>query len=599
MRINKLTIDNFRSYKKRTTFDFSGSDNLNIILGQNGSGKTSFLSAIKYVLFGPRMFGSDYYTKEYVNFARSEINFDSNKNSFEVAIEYNDSEREIIIVRTSYLEDEYREELKIIIDGELQTNSSYLDTLNFNLFNNIFFNGENISLLTSSEKKLNDFLVEITDVYFEFDIFKQTIKDANLAINKELKNVSTNEYIKLSDERKRLDKKIASYQQSISSIENELETTKLKVSQVRADMKKRNLLSDKDARNIQAEIELLKKEQKMYSKKINHFLKVDAHTYLQRQLLSNISAKLKDSRSDRLEAITKLYSKLDDELVSDFTEISLDTEVKVITNKVYAINISENKDEYSGFTRKYQSITRKIEKAQKALADSKAGMQYIAFDANLEFLENNDVMLENNRMKIREKLDKKLVEHENLLMKIEEEQKKMLANELTRNAIKENETLIAICQEYLDIETKRVYTKLAKEMELLLNDYLLRKNNLVQRIEIDQERLKIIADNQSRAINSFSAGEQQLFLIALIFSVLNIANANVPLILDTFFARIDGSQQQNLIKTLNKYVTTQVLFIATDSELTPGKLKEFVGINKLYVLENEGFETFVKETDEN
>lgn len=47
MRIKQLTIENFRSYAGETTFDFI--DGLNLIIGSNGDGKTTFFDAVEWL----------------------------------------------------------------------------------------------------------------------------------------------------------------------------------------------------------------------------------------------------------------------------------------------------------------------------------------------------------------------------------------------------------------------------------------------------------------------------------------------------------------------------------------------------------------------
>ena len=59
MKINKILLYNFSSFEGENTFDFTCRDKENIILigGKNGAGKTSLFMAIKIALYGPLAFG--------------------------------------------------------------------------------------------------------------------------------------------------------------------------------------------------------------------------------------------------------------------------------------------------------------------------------------------------------------------------------------------------------------------------------------------------------------------------------------------------------------------------------------------------------------
>jgi predicted ATP-dependent endonuclease of OLD family len=50
MKINKLSIENFKKFKDKFDFDFS---NQNFLVGENNTGKTSVIDAINYLLSGP------------------------------------------------------------------------------------------------------------------------------------------------------------------------------------------------------------------------------------------------------------------------------------------------------------------------------------------------------------------------------------------------------------------------------------------------------------------------------------------------------------------------------------------------------------------
>lgn len=597
MRINKLTIENFRSYEQRTEFTFKGENNINVILGQNGTGKTSFLSAIKYVLFGPRTFGSDFYTKDYTNWANREINFNSKSNKFEVGLQFTYNDQLIDVIRTSIVGEKYQEEVIVFIGGKKQPNANFLDSFNYNLFNNIFFNGENISTLTSSDKELGNFIKTIVDVYFELDVFKLIIKDTGNAINRALKEVATNKYKVLDKELKRNQSKLEGYQTSLTNIKNEIEANSVKLDQLDTEMKKRHALSTDQEQKIQTKVDQLKVELTKAEKKLVDFLKGDAHKLLMKNVLVDFNNQLVSSRDDRINTIKQIYASLANGEYIEYDSnqlVDLQTEIAISNNQ-----LPFNSEQLEDDIKNYNSIARSLKINQTKLSKSEDGKKMMNYNVNYDFLVNHGVDLKKQYEAIDTKHSLKLAERNDILNMIEVEKKKMLDDELLNNAIREKNNLIEICESYLEKQSAVVFNQIAGSMEEILKDHLLRKSNLIDSISIDKYNLRIRTGGKIRPINSFSAGEQQLLLIALIFAVLKQARIEVPLILDTFFARIDNAQQDNLIEFLSNELSNQILFIATDSELPENKLMKFTNLNKVYKLENDGYKTHIGVIDEN
>ena len=53
MRINRITINNFRIYKGETSIEFTHKpENITIIAGKNGFGKTTLLTALIWAFYG-------------------------------------------------------------------------------------------------------------------------------------------------------------------------------------------------------------------------------------------------------------------------------------------------------------------------------------------------------------------------------------------------------------------------------------------------------------------------------------------------------------------------------------------------------------------
>lgn len=600
MRLNKLIINNFRSYEKETEFIFKGTNDINIIIGENGTGKTSFLSAIKYVLFGSRTFGSEYYTKDYVNWATNELNFNSDSNQFSITLQFVDKGSLIDVKRSSIVSvDDYEEKLELFINGKRQLNTKYLENLNYNLYNNIFFNGEKIGEVTSSERELRKFTENMIDVYFELGTFKQIIKDTQSAINKEVKKVSTDQYKSIQSELTHVDKKVDQYQTSVKNLTNEIAETDSKIKQIKSSMEKHHMLNSASEKAQQQKLDEAKANFIKLEDGLRKFLQREANILLTKSLLKNCSEELNATRDERVKELIKQYNQLTSNLskVEKTANISINLEKKILQMNDFSQNYNLEKAEK--LFNAISSVKSQVTRASNLLEKSEDGKKLLSFDANLEFLQAKSKSLKEKLLGIEIKLEQALINREELIGKLDIESKTMLSDTLAANAILEKEKLIKVCETYLVNKRRDVFNQVAGHMETILKEDLLRKKNLVDSVIIDDYNLNIISDGKIRAISSFSAGEQQMFLIGLIFSILDQAHVEVPLILDTFFARIDGTQQENLIKYIDAKLNNQALFISTDSELTVDKQMMFKNVNKKYMLFNDGYKTRVEEAYEN
>ena len=83
MKINKLVLKNFRSYEEETIFDFTTTNEKNIILvgGKNGAGKSTIFEAIKLCIYGPMAYKYQGFNSSYISRIKSNINNNSLKNN--------------------------------------------------------------------------------------------------------------------------------------------------------------------------------------------------------------------------------------------------------------------------------------------------------------------------------------------------------------------------------------------------------------------------------------------------------------------------------------------------------------------------------------
>ncbi len=91
MKINYLKLNNIGPYFGTSIFDLNTNSLNNVILvgGKNGAGKTTFLRSIKYGLFGCFALGLKTETDRYLNEIKSFINNKAKKDFYvEIGFEY-------------------------------------------------------------------------------------------------------------------------------------------------------------------------------------------------------------------------------------------------------------------------------------------------------------------------------------------------------------------------------------------------------------------------------------------------------------------------------------------------------------------------------
>ena len=127
--------------------------------------------------------------------------------------------------------------------------------------------------------------------------------------------------------------------------------------------------------------------------------------------------------------------------------------------------------------------------------------------------------------------------------------------------------------------------------QLVLDSYqqLLRKASLVTRLSIDPERFSITlygSAGQILTAERLSAGERQLFGIALLWGLAKASGRLLPTAIDTPLGRLDASHRMHLVERYLPFASHQVLLLSTDEEIAGDyldRLKPWIG--KSYYLD--------------
>lgn len=236
MKINNVKINNFRSYKGLTNFDFRFEENRNIILigGENGAGKSSIFEAMRLCLYGPLTYKYQGMVANYISRIKSMINEDaySSKNvgsfiELDISMTNNTVEENYIVRRQwSFVNSRLKEEFIVIEDGrrldEIETDNFYeyfKSIIPPAVFELSFFDGEKLFEFFEdriSGQKLKETMLTLNN----FDIFNILSKELELNTrrkNREKKNLE-NEIVELD-----------TIENSIDSKRQELEVINLKI----------------------------------------------------------------------------------------------------------------------------------------------------------------------------------------------------------------------------------------------------------------------------------------------------------------------------------------------------------------------------------
>ena len=99
---------------------------------------------------------------------------------------------------------------------------------------------------------------------------------------------------------------------------------------------------------------------------------------------------------------------------------------------------------------------------------------------------------------------------------------------------------------------------------------LVEKNSLVSGIKIDSETLDVTIldyDGNELLKSQLSAGEQQMFAVAIVWALALTSGYKAPVIIDTPMARLDSSHRANFVTKYLPAASSQVVVLSTDEEI--------------------------------
>lgn len=641
MKINKLTLGNIFSYFGNVEFDFSNSKSLNLIIGENGFGKTSFINSIKIALHGITkdiLKIGDYSLskQEYIMGANgfsgmiNRVAKEQGINECSITIDFEDKNSNIHTVKRVYktTNTSYSESLTVtskltrtvLIDDDAQ---DYINSkiINPSLAKFFLFDGERVQDIANFSSE--EFAKMLENVFEEIGIFEQLIEDMKVLkrtyqtdsiTDKSLQNlfIEKNNLIDLKN------KEIENFIANIQSKKSDLKEFKKTGTELKNKIEKLKSENKDELDSVNNELNVLSSNR---DKKLDLF-KAQAVTCLPLLLDKELKLKIESDIFANYYDLNYLPKEIIERKKIEFIQlinekIKNGEDISNIMEIFDRVFFSENQEKRVAFV-----DTSKIKYQFESL-----DLEIIAFGMLLDNIIEIDTLIKEQEDKL-STLKETIKQNEKALDLLLEEKEKnsnkiaIIETEIesSEKGINDNKLLIKdtekevhqismkthkedviiekintcdktilVCNESIKI------TKIQKREQLENN--VNEKLSLLIKDSYDASHLKVYDDftinlfdkeNKKMDILSSSSGQKQIIATALIWAISEYANTDMPMIVDTPLGRLDDKNQKLLLDNFYPNVAKQIIMLPTPSELKADGFKKIIENATIFKLKSNG-----------
>ena len=654
MRIKSIELRNFRAYQGVTRIDFpepKGKDNITLISGKNGFGKTSFLTSILWGFYGKLISKvEDKYKKEirnsggYENYLKGLFNkYQKKEKLMLVEIVLTDILipsvpcKEVKIIRT-FNYSKSKEELHLFIDGkqnELTKQIGYETFINdFILPREIakFFFFDSEKIVSLAEAKTADELKDLSKAYSEvlgikkYEDLKSGLQSLISTINRRgLNSIDKKVLNQLIDEKRLIEEEISFFEDSEARLNKELE-----LFEISSESLQEKLIREGSSISLERFKEI-KEDQEELRLKIEKLkpLKAELIELLPFAIAHNQFEKL--VQQAKLELGSESLSPSQLEMILDLMEKSLPADLSREHLESWQANFKSHildRNKSSKFLldlspenlRFILNIDQQLRTSYKERLDliiSEEKDLKFKFNKNLKTIKSyeskgNNTLTTQYRLEKQEidgkikdttkKLGEILAKKEITSQKLNElnrrlsvleknhqlEESDLKKKELSLRALNKIETIIS------RIKIEKKYS-LEKSILLSLNK-LMHKGDFVSKVDIllKEDYMDILLIDKSGEVidkESLSKGEQQLYATSILRAMVIESGIDFPIFVDSPLQKFDSEHAENIITKFYPTISSQVVLLPLlEKELT---FKEFKlmeqNVNAVYKILNEDY----------
>lgn len=625
MIIENLTVTDFRVFQGKHNFSLSPRKRYKkkqpIILfgGLNGAGKTTILTAIRLALYGRQSLGPGTSQKAYEQYLQKSIHrarnttLQANYSSIELCFSYSNMgiESHYKVVRNwTMSKKKFQESLAIHKDNEKMDSMSYEHCQGFlnelipiGVSDLFFFDGERIKEL--AEDTAGRLLSEAIKKLLGLDLIERLNADLSVLLRnqdkmqftkKDREEITTleSELIELENKAARELEEYENKNGALVEAENELEV----------------LMNNLDARGgawaASKEQEAAKQgelqgEKKLIENQLRDIFNGSYPLSLAPQFMSHSIDGLKDEAAlkkhgTKMDAISsykkKIHGKLKDALpTQDFDNVNsiIRKEFELLKKKKPKVDLLHDVTE---------SLSYRVEAAlNEAINEEKPLAIKLSEKLRLIVEQLNELGMNIARAPDQDTLTDDLKEIKKLqkivsTLSTRAEKHRTLARQHYRAAIDVSRKLGVLHSRNVGIDDALRVTKYIDASKNLLKEFsekaakqkvkdlerefvrsfrnLARKEDISVRAKIDPLTFQVsLVDNSNKELDKdeLSAGEKQIYAIAILEALAMTSGRRLPIIIDTPLARLDSNHRSNIVEKYFPYSSQQVIILSTDTEV--------------------------------
>ena len=619
MIFENLLINNFGVYSGKQNFDLSTKEKKPVILigALNGSGKTTFLQAIDFVLYGK--FSNFFYSQKlsYENFLKKNINKNNYDEGAQVELvffrKYKGKNEKFKISRNwKAIGKKIKEEFFVFIDDVYDEDitkdwDNFVDQiLPSRVASLFFFDGEKIEQLADLEqskgvlkKAINSLLgLEIVDqLNIDVDEFQKR-SVLQLKTNEEKKNIN-----KLKKEVDGFEDRIKEIDESIVKVEDELAKKAYDIRELNVVLSQKGISYYEKKQEYEKELQVIDEKRSEISDELVKLASGDLPLLVVKKELAAMVDQSKsllenqnktDSQkknNDLIESISSfvLKNSKDDKFTKNFEKFVSDKKINdttILDNENLLPNLNYQ-DLNSLLNHNLDTVEKDIKKKINTI--NKLEEEYEKISQLINKIPTDDEIKPLiDKLEAHQKDEAKLVTKKNILdeqrghingplIKINIELKKEYEKKTTQDlvnldkkrfvdySVRIKDVLSTFHVKALDFHIKRL-EKLILECFKSLH----RKKDFIKSIKIDTSTFDLQvfeAKNVQVDTDILSAGERQLLAVAILWGLAKASNSAAPTVIDTPLGRLDSEHRLNLVEQYFPTASKQVILLSTDEEI--------------------------------